>query len=147
MGAGPLYAVSAASQHFSGVRFPSFVGFLRCRVLLEERGVQGREAKPGPVARNHRSAVPVVGKLTSTTLGEHLEAIGRRVVNRDHGQQFRAQDVQTAHPALAEGIERYLTSGTIRSIGPQPDAVAPSVPIRPSRCPQSHASTAMLSAR
>ncbi|HIQ21368.1 MAG TPA: ATP-dependent RecD-like DNA helicase [Planctomycetes bacterium] len=69
--------------------------------------------------RGQRDLVTVVGKLTSVTPGEHLEATGQWVVDRDHGKQFRADDLRTAHPASAEGIERYLASGAIRSIGPQ----------------------------
>lgn len=54
---------------------------------------------------------------TSVTAGEHLEASGRWVVDRDHGQQFKAEEHKTAHPASAEGIERYLASGPLRALG------------------------------
>ena len=63
--------------------------------------------------------VTVVGSTTSVSAGEHLEAIGRWVVDRDHGQQFKAEELKTTHPASADGIERYLASGAIRSIGPK----------------------------
>ena len=61
----------------------------------------------------------VVGKTTSVTAGEHVEATGRWVIDRQHGQQFRAEQLKTTHPASAEGIEKYLASGAIRSIGPK----------------------------
>ena len=41
------------------------------------------------------------------------------MIDREHGQQFRADELQTTHPASAEGIEKYLASGAIRSIGPK----------------------------
>lgn len=63
--------------------------------------------------------VTVVGTATSVSAGEHLEASGRWVMDRQHGQQFRADVLKTSHPASAEGIERYLGSGAIRSIGPK----------------------------
>jgi exodeoxyribonuclease V alpha subunit len=66
-----------------------------------------------------RDLVTVVGNTTSVTAGEHLEATGRWVVDREHGQQFKADELRTTHPASAEGIERYLASGAIRSIGPK----------------------------
>lgn len=66
-----------------------------------------------------RDAVTVVGTLTAVTAGEHLEATGQWTVDRDHGPQFKAQELRTSHPASAEGIERYLASGAIRGIGPQ----------------------------
>ncbi|HUU97995.1 MAG TPA: hypothetical protein VM487_19855 [Phycisphaerae bacterium] len=69
--------------------------------------------------KGRQDLVTVVGSTTSVTAGEHLEAIGRWVVDREHGQQFKAEELKTTHPASAEGIERYLASGAIRSIGPK----------------------------
>ena len=63
--------------------------------------------------------VSVVGTTTSVTAGEHVEASGRWVIDRQHGQQFKADELKTTHPASAEGIEKYLASGAIRSIGPK----------------------------
>ena len=63
--------------------------------------------------------VSVVGKTTSVTAGEHVDATGRWVIDRQHGQQFKADELKTTHPASAEGIEKYLGSGAIRSIGPK----------------------------
>jgi exodeoxyribonuclease V alpha subunit len=63
--------------------------------------------------------VSVVGSTTSVTAGEHVEASGRWVVDRQHGQQFKADKLVTTHPASAEGIEKYLGSGAIRSVGPK----------------------------
>jgi exodeoxyribonuclease V alpha subunit len=63
--------------------------------------------------------VPVVGNTTSVTAGEHVEASGRWVIDRQHGQQFKADELKTTHPASAEGIEKYLASGAVRSIGPK----------------------------
>src|ERR1700730_12817688 len=63
--------------------------------------------------------VTVLGSTTAVTAGEHLEASGRWVIDRQHGQQFRADELKTTHPASAEGIEKYLASGAIRSIGPK----------------------------
>jgi exodeoxyribonuclease V alpha subunit len=69
--------------------------------------------------KGRQDLVTVVGNTTSVTAGEHLEATGRWIVDRDHGQQFKADELKTAHPASVEGIERYLASGAIRSIGPK----------------------------
>ena len=69
--------------------------------------------------KGRQNLVTVVGSTTSVTAGEHLEATGRWVVDREHGQQFKAEELKTTHPASAEGIERYLASGAIRSIGPK----------------------------
>ena len=69
--------------------------------------------------KGRQDLVTVVGSTTSVSAGEHLEAIGKWVVDREHGQQFKADELKTTHPASAEGIEKYLASGAIRSIGPK----------------------------
>jgi exodeoxyribonuclease V alpha subunit len=69
--------------------------------------------------KGHDELVCVVGNTTSVTAGEHVEASGRWVIDRQHGQQFKADELKTTHPASAEGIEKYLASGAIRSIGPK----------------------------
>ncbi len=63
--------------------------------------------------------VTVVGSTPSATAGEHVQATGRWVIDRQHGQQFKADELTTTHPASAEGIEKYLASGAVRSIGPK----------------------------
>jgi exodeoxyribonuclease V alpha subunit len=69
--------------------------------------------------KGRREQVTVVGPVTSVTAGEHLTATGTWTVDRQHGQQFKADDIRTSPPTSAEGIERYLASGAIRSVGPQ----------------------------
>lgn len=69
--------------------------------------------------KGHQDLVTVIGNTTSVSAGEHLEATGRWVVDREHGQQFKADELKTTHPASAQGIEKYLGSGAIRSVGPK----------------------------
>ena len=71
------------------------------------------------LVKGRQDLVTVVGSTTSVSAGEHLEATGKWVVDREHGQQFKADELKTTHPASAEGIEKYLASGAIRSIGPK----------------------------
>ena len=71
------------------------------------------------VVKGRADLVTVVGSTTSVSAGEHLEATGKWVVDWEHGQQFKADELKTTHPASAEGIEKYLASGAIRSIGPK----------------------------
>jgi len=56
--------------------------------------------------------------LASAIAGEFVEASGRWVIDKQHGQQFRADSMRTTHPATPEGIEKYLGSGLIKGIGP-----------------------------
>lgn len=62
--------------------------------------------------------VTVVGHLPSASAGEYVEAQGWWVIDKEHGQQFKAQAMRTTHPSSPEGIEKYLGSGLIKGIGP-----------------------------
>ena len=65
-----------------------------------------------------RELVTVVGTISIVTAGEYVEASGQWAVDREHGPQFKATELQASHPSSAEGIERYLGSGAVRGIGP-----------------------------
>jgi ATP-dependent exoDNAse (exonuclease V) alpha subunit len=41
-----------------------------------------------------------------------------KVNDRTHGQQFKARFLRTSPPTSVEGIEKYLSSGMIRGVGP-----------------------------
>ena len=69
--------------------------------------------------KGREDLVTLTGRATSVTAGEHFEASGRWLIDRQFGQQFKALELKTTHPASAEGIEKYLASGAIRSIGPK----------------------------
>ncbi len=69
-------------------------------------------------ARGHRDLVTVVGHAATISAGEWITATGEWVVDRTHGQQFRARFLRTSEPTTAEGIQKYLASGMIRGIGP-----------------------------
>lgn len=62
--------------------------------------------------------VSVVGHLPSAAAGEYVEAQGWWVIDKEHGQQFKANTMRTTHPSSPEGIEKYLGSGFIKGIGP-----------------------------
>src|SRR5262249_27839638 len=69
-------------------------------------------------ARGHREVVTVVGHAAAISAGEWIMASGQWVNDRTHGQQFKARFLRTSAPTSADGIERYLSSGMIRGVGP-----------------------------
>jgi exodeoxyribonuclease V alpha subunit len=69
-------------------------------------------------ARGHRELVTVVGHAAAISAGEWITASGEWVNDRTHGQQFKARFMRTSAPTSIEGIEKYLSSGMIRGIGP-----------------------------
>jgi exodeoxyribonuclease V alpha subunit len=64
-----------------------------------------------------RGLFTVVGSLPSAVVGEYLEATGAWIQDREHGLQFKADQLRTTPPHTVEGIERYLASGLIKGIG------------------------------
>jgi exodeoxyribonuclease V alpha subunit len=69
-------------------------------------------------ARGHRDIVTVVGHSATIAAGEWITASGEWVNDRIHGQQFKARFLRTSPPTSADGIEKYLSSGMIRGVGP-----------------------------
>jgi exodeoxyribonuclease V alpha subunit len=68
--------------------------------------------------RGRRDELTVIGSLPSVTAGEWLEAEGWWVRDKEHGLQFKARLMKTVPPTTVEGIERYLSSGLVKGIGP-----------------------------
>src|SRR5947209_8284543 len=62
--------------------------------------------------------VTVVGHMPHALAGETIDASGTWMQDREHGLQFRADDIKTAPPHSPKAIERYLSSGLIKGIGP-----------------------------
>ena len=69
-------------------------------------------------ARGHRDLVTVVGHSAAISAGEWITSTGEWFNDRTHGLQFKARFLKTTPPTTAEGIEKYLSSGMIRGIGP-----------------------------
>src|SRR3981081_4584376 len=69
-------------------------------------------------ARGHRDVVTVVGHAATIAAGEWVTASGEWVKDRTHGQQFKARFLRTSPPTSADGIEKYLSPGMIRGVGP-----------------------------
>ena len=63
-------------------------------------------------------SVSVVGHLPTVTAGEYVDATGSWVTDRDHGRQFRAEEMRVSPPSTLEGIGKYLGSGMIKGVGP-----------------------------
>src|SRR6202790_5112788 len=69
-------------------------------------------------ARSHRDLVTVIGHAATISAGEWITASGEWVNDFTHGQQFKARFMRCSAPTSIDGIEKYLSSGMIRGIGP-----------------------------
>jgi len=63
--------------------------------------------------------VTVVGNIMEPSPGEILKLQGAWTHHPRYGEQFRVDRYQTAVPATAVGIRKYLGSGLIKGIGPK----------------------------
>lgn len=62
--------------------------------------------------------VTIVGKMISANEGENLSLEGEYIKNKKYGYQFAFTSYETILPKTLAGIERYLSSGLIRGVGP-----------------------------
>jgi exodeoxyribonuclease V alpha subunit len=62
--------------------------------------------------------VTIVGGLPGITAGEVLQLQGEWQTHPKYGQQFKIASYESVVPATIAGIERYLSSGLIKGIGP-----------------------------
>jgi exodeoxyribonuclease V alpha subunit len=69
-------------------------------------------------ARGQRDLITVVGHAAMISAGEFVQASGSWINDRTHGVQFRASFLKATAPTTVDGIEKYLSSGMIRGIGP-----------------------------
>ena len=68
--------------------------------------------------RGRRELLTVVGHAPAARPGEFLQAEGTWKHDRAHGLQFEAASMQAVTPTTIEGVEKYLSSGLIKGIGP-----------------------------
>lgn len=65
-----------------------------------------------------RELVTAVGNLAGVNPGELLELEGEWTVHNKFGRQFKVEKFSVLLPATLNGIEKYLSSGLIKGIGP-----------------------------
>jgi len=66
----------------------------------------------------HDTPVVCVGKLMNANIGENLSLEGEYVNNAKYGYQFSFSSYEVVLPTSLAGIERYLSSGLIKGVGP-----------------------------
>ena len=61
---------------------------------------------------------PCVGKLVNANIGENLTLEGEFVNNNKYGLQFAFNNYEVVLLTSLAGIEKYLSSGLIKGVGP-----------------------------
>lgn len=62
--------------------------------------------------------ITVVGYLPFISIGDNLKLIGKYVTHQDYGRQFKIETFEKIMPETAASLERYLSNGMIKGIGP-----------------------------
>ncbi len=63
-------------------------------------------------------SMTVIGSFPPLSPGEVLKIKGKWVINPKFGQQFKVENYLPVLPASIKGIEKFLSSGLIKGIGP-----------------------------
>jgi len=65
-----------------------------------------------------RALITAVGTLLYANQGEKVHIIGEWTMHPDYGEQIRIQNMKSIVPATLDGMEKYLSSGLIKGVGP-----------------------------
>ena len=68
--------------------------------------------------RIEKEIISAVGVVPFIKEGQHVKLKGQWVVHKQFGRQFNIEEYEEILPNSAKGIERYLSTGIIRGIGP-----------------------------
>lgn len=69
-------------------------------------------------AKGYSDVITIVANAACIHAGEYILCEGGWVNNKKHGMQFKATKIQVVPPASLDGIEKYLSSGMVKGIGP-----------------------------
>ncbi len=62
--------------------------------------------------------ITIVGYLPFVNPGDTLKVSGRFVTHQEYGEQFKVETFEKTEPKTLEALEIYLSSGSIKGIGP-----------------------------
>lgn len=65
-----------------------------------------------------KEEVTIVGYLPFISIGDNLKLSGKYVTHPDYGEQFKIDTFEKVMPQTVESLERYLSNGMIKGIGP-----------------------------
>ena len=62
--------------------------------------------------------ITIVGYLPFINVGDTLKLTGKIVTHQDYGEQFKVDTFEKTMPKSLSSLERYLSNGTIKGVGP-----------------------------
>jgi exodeoxyribonuclease V alpha subunit len=67
---------------------------------------------------DEKESVTVIGYLPFINVGESIKVTGKWVNHPDYGKQLKAEMYEKLLPKTTDAIEKYLSSGVLKGIGP-----------------------------
>jgi len=65
-----------------------------------------------------KEEITIVGYLPFINVGDTLKLVGKIVTHQDYGEQFKVDTFEKLMPQSLSSLERYLSNGTIKGVGP-----------------------------
>lgn len=62
--------------------------------------------------------ITIVGYMPFLVEGDYIKVIGNFVTHKEYGMQFKVETFEKIMPKTLESLEKYLSNGTIKGIGP-----------------------------
>ncbi len=70
------------------------------------------------ILENEEDTITIVGYMTFLVEGDYIKVIGNFVTHKEYGKQFKVETFEKIMPKTLDSLEKYLSNGTIKGIGP-----------------------------
>lgn len=70
------------------------------------------------ILETEEDTITIVGYMPFLVEGDYIKVIGNFVTHKEYGIQFKVETFEKIMPKTLESLEKYLSNGTIKGIGP-----------------------------
>ena len=70
------------------------------------------------ILENEEDTITIVGYMPFLVEGDYIKVIGNFVTHKEYGKQFKVETFEKVMPKTLDSLEKYLSNGTIKGIGP-----------------------------
>lgn len=70
------------------------------------------------ILENEEDTITIVGYMPFLVEGDYIKVIGNFVTHKEYGKQFKVETFEKVMPKTLDSLEKYLSNGTIKRIGP-----------------------------
>ena len=70
------------------------------------------------ILENEEDTITIVGYMPFLVEGDYIKVKGNFVTHKEYGKQFKVETFEKIMPKTLDSLEKYLSNGTIKGIGP-----------------------------